>query len=57
VSGTRHVKIDEGQLEKVQRRAARMIRGPENITSKEGLKELGLFSLEERGLQRFGGRF
>lgn len=48
MSGTKHFEIDEGQLDKVQGRAARMIRGPENMTSKEGLKELRLFCLEER---------
>lgn len=45
-----NLRLDEGQLDKVQGRAARMIRGPENMTFKEGLKQLGLFSLEERWL-------
>lgn len=48
MSGTRHSEIEEGQLEEVQRRVTRMIRGPENMTSNGGLEELGLFSLEER---------
>lgn len=48
MSGTRHFETDEGQLDKVQGRAARMIGGPEDMTSKERLNVRGLFSLEER---------
>jgi len=50
--GSPQYRTDMDLLEHIQKRATKMTQGMEHLSCEDRLKELGLFSMEKRRLQR-----